>query len=422
MAYLETNFPQLALTGRIPKGLNVCACEIQCTDKQVVYRMRRESIATITIMSVFLVVRILALLVPLRPIPFMIYPDAYNSYVPAGLAYISGVSINSTNPEHPPLAKYIIGFFAAYAHNANIGSLLFSFLSIVVVVLLSGRLFLDKERRLAVVCLLAFDSINVSISVDPMLEVFMLFFGLLGLYLLSAPEPRIRYYLLGGLCLGFSLASKWTAGFIVLPALLFLILDEKYAGVMLAFAASVFGYLLPFVPFILMNGFSGFLNDQMFMLRFMFAMHASTRVDAITFFNRAAMFLDLSSGAPPSSVFFPIVARAPSLFLTLDYAVNPVIAVLTLPMFILQTRKYLDDRVRFRGLLLLVAASLLAWQLLLAEPFETWFWAPINVLTCIFAVDYFVDFKAHGIRRWATYGLMAGVAAWPLLVILSISI
>jgi 4-amino-4-deoxy-L-arabinose transferase-like glycosyltransferase len=384
--------------------------------------MRREMTATFIIMSVFLVVRILALLVPLRPIPFMIYPDAYNSYVPAGLAYITGASINSTNPEHPPLAKYIIGFFAAYAHNANIGSLLFGFISVVVVMLLSGRLFLDKERRLAVVCLLAFDGINVSISVDPMLEVFMLFFGLLGLYLLSELEPRIRNYLLGGLCLGFSLASKWTALFIVLPVLLFLILRKKYAGVMLALAASSFAYLLPFVPFIMVNGFSGLLNDQMFMLRFMFAMHASTSADAVTFFNRAAMFLILSSGAPPSSSLFPIVARAPNLFLTLNYAVNPVIAILTLPMFVLQTRKYLDDRVRFRGLLLLVAVSLLGWQMLLAEPFETWFWAPINVLTCIFAVDYFVDFQTHGIRRWATYGLMAGVAAWPLLVILSISI
>ena len=384
--------------------------------------MRRESVVSLIILSVFIIVRILALLVPLRPIPFMIYPDAYNSYVPAGLAYITGTSINSTNPEHPPLAKYIIGFFAAYAHNANIGSLLFSFLSIVVVMLLSGRLFLDKERRLAVVCLLAFDSINVSISVDPMLEVFMLFFSLLGLYLLSAPEPRIRSYLLGGLCLGFSLASKWTALFIVVPALLFLILGKKYAGVLLALAASTFAYLLPFVPFILMNGFSGFLNDQMFMLRFMFAMHASMRLDAITIFDRAAMFLNLSSGAPPSSTLLPIVARAPNFFLTLDYGVNPVIAVLTLPMFFLQTRKYLDDRVRFRGLLLLVTASLLAWQLLLAEPFEAWFWAPINVLTCIFAVDYFVDFQKPGIRKWVSYGLMTCVAAWPLLVIMLMSL
>lgn len=199
-------------------------------------------------MSVFLAVRILALLVPLRPIPFTTYLDAYNSYVPAGLAYITGASTNSTNPEHPPLAKYIIGFFAAYAHNANIGSLLLSFLSIMVVMLLSGRLFLDEKRRLAVVCLLAFDGINVSISVDPMLEVFMLFLSLLGLYLLSAPEPRIRSYLLGGLCLGFSLASKWTALFIVLPALLFLILYKKYSGVLLALAASAFAYLLPLPP------------------------------------------------------------------------------------------------------------------------------------------------------------------------------
>jgi hypothetical protein len=139
------------------------------------------------------------------------------------------------------------------------------------------------------------------------------------------------------------------------------------------------------------------------------------------FFNRAAMFLNLSSGAPPSSSLFPIVVRAPNLFLTLDYAVNPVIAVLTLPMFVLQTRKYLDDRVRFRGLLLLVVVSLLGWQMLLAEPFETWFWAPINVLTCIFAVDCLVDFHTRGIRKWVSYGLMTAVAAWPLLVIMSMS-
>ncbi len=288
--------------------------------------------------------------------------------------------------------------------------------------LLSERLFLDKERRLAVVCLLAFDGINVSISVDPMLEVFMLFFSLLGLYLLSAPEPRIRSYLLGGLCLGFSLASKWTALFIVLPTLLFLILEKKYSGVLLALAASALAYVIPFVQFILMNGFSGLLNDQMFMLRFMFGMHASMRPDAITFFNRAAMFLDLSRGGPTSSSFFPIVARTSNFFVTLDYAVNPVIAVLTLPLFILQLRRYLDDRVCFRGLLLLVAASLLAWQLLLVEPFETWFYAPINVLTCIFAVDYFADFRARGIRRWVGYGLLTCVAAWPLLVIMSTSL
>ena len=384
--------------------------------------MRRELILTFVVLSGFMAVRILALLVPLRPIPFMVYPDAYNSYVPAGLAYITGGPINLTNPEHPPLAKYIIGFFAAYAHNANVGSLLFSLLSIVMVLLLSGRLFPGNEKRLAVVFLLAFDSINVSISVDPMLEVFMLFFSLLGLYLLSAPDPRIRNYLLGGICLGFSLASKWTALFIILPALVFLILKKKYAGVLLAIAASSFAYLLPFVPFILTNGFSGFLSDQMFMLRFMFAMHASFGTGAATFFNRAVMFLDLSSGTPSLSTLFPIVARVPNFFITLDFTVNPVIAVLTFPVFILQVRKYLGDRFRFRGFLLLVAASLLIWQLLLAEPFEPWFWAPINVLTCIFAVDYLTDFQTHGIRKWVSYGLMTCVASWPLLVTLSMSL
>ena len=204
----------------------------------------------------------------------------------------------------------------------------------------------------------------------------------------------------------------------MLPALLFLILDKKYAGVLIALAATVFAYVLPFVPFILTNGFVGLLNDQMFMLRFMFVMHASTNLDSITFFNRVVMFLNLSTGAPSSTV-FPIVISGPNFFLTLDYAVNPIIALLTLPVFILQARKYLVDRVRIRGLLLLVSGSLLVWQLLLAESFEPWFWAPINVLTCIFAVDYFVDFQTHGARKWVSYGLMTSVAVWPLLVILS---
>jgi hypothetical protein len=120
---------------------------------------------------VFLVVRIAALLKPIPAIPG--YGDA-GYYISAGTAYVTGALPDSTNPEHPPLAKYIIGFFNVYLGNATLGSVVFGLLGAAAAFLISRKLNLNREWATVTVWLLAFDSVSISTAIYPVLDGFMI--------------------------------------------------------------------------------------------------------------------------------------------------------------------------------------------------------------------------------------------------------
>jgi predicted membrane-bound dolichyl-phosphate-mannose-protein mannosyltransferase len=156
--------------------------------------------------SVFLAVRIAALL---KPPPVIVdYGDA-GYYISAGIAYMGGALPDSVNPEHPPLAKYIIGFFSVYIGDPSFASLLFGFLTAVAAFLLSRKL-TGSRWAAATVWLLAFDSVSISTSIYPVLDGFMLFFALLAVYLLLI-ATKGRHYYLAGISLGAAVGKDYSS-------------------------------------------------------------------------------------------------------------------------------------------------------------------------------------------------------------------
>lgn len=147
-------------------------------------------------------------------------------YIPAGMAYIRGTLPDTVNFEHPPLAKYVIGFFALCLNSPNFASLLFGALTTITALALARTLIPEKSWAWTIVWLLTFDQINISISIDPMFDVFALFFALLGMYILLKAKNRVSYAICGGV-FGLALASKWVAAFLILPSLVFLLIKRK---------------------------------------------------------------------------------------------------------------------------------------------------------------------------------------------------
>ena len=367
-------------------------------------------VLSVLVFAIFLVVRIAGSFAHLPS--FTVYPDAYNAYVPAGVAYVNGALPDSVNPEHPPLAKYIIGLFTVYLGIPEVASLIFGLFCAVIVLYLTEALIGRVRWALASVCILAFDQVNVSVSIYPMLEIFMLFFALLATYLAIRVKSKWGF-VIAGLCSGFALASKWTAAFIILPVLLFIIIDRERWQSLFYLGGMIIAYVLPYAGLIAAKGFTNLLELQLWMSQFMFSMHGTNAVSVLTFINRAFPFLYLSNYDP----LHPLAITPPgATYFSMVQGVNAIIASLIFPSYLLEIRKYVSDRSRVRLALLLVASSLLLYQMLTINPSESWLYGPIMTITCVFTADLLNDLKDNGSWRKLSYLYLIAVALWPVFV------
>jgi hypothetical protein len=374
------------------------------------FSLADPKVLSILVFVIFLAVRISGSLIHLSS--FTVYPDAYNSYVPAGVAYVSGALPDSVNAEHPPLAKYIIGFFAVYLGSPELASLLFGFFCAVIVLYLTRALIGRVRWALASVCILAFDQVNVSISIYPMLEIFMLLFALLTTYFANRAKTKWGYAI-AVVFSGFAIACKWTAVFIILPVILFIIIDRGGWRSLLYFGGTVIAYLVSYADLIAAKGFSSFLQLQAWMFQFMLNMHGIGAVSVITFVNRALPFLYLSNYNPLN----PLAITPPgALYISMVQGMNAIIASLIFPSYLLEIKKYLSDKSGVRLALILVASSLLLWQMLFFDPVESWFYAPIMAITGIFIADLLNDCRDNGRCRMLSYLYLMTVALWPLVI------
>ena len=322
------------------------------------------------------------------------YGDAYKYYVPAGIFYVHGglpkVNVWQTNPEHPLLAKYIIGFFAVYLHNANLASLLFGFASAVVVFLLARKITSSIAWASVAVVLLASDGINIILSIDPMLDIIMLFFGLFGLYLLLESHETLGF-LACGVMFGLSIASKWLGAVFLVAGIVWLLLDRKFKWTAVILTSALVAYLISYAPFILAQGFGAFVSLQLWMLNYL-PQKQVVIPNLITPLNRIIGPLFFVSTLNP--LYTPFV-KIGSYYLSVDIPVNPIIALLPYPVLYLQVRRGLKDK-RLQ-LIALAAGFFIALHALTLDPFEAWLFAPATALTCLLTVNLIVTH--HHVRR-----------------------
>jgi len=384
---------------------------------QLLKRLPTEYLVGLTVFCLFITIRIVAFIWP--SYTFGVYGDSYEYYVPAGLQYISGGLPSSLNPEHPPLAKYIIGFFALYFGGPVVGTILFSILTVGVAFLLSRQLTNSSIWALAAVWLIAFDQVNILISADPMLEIFMLFFALLGVYCtLTAARPF--HFLIVGLMLGSAVACKWSGVSFLLGVLLFIIVQHKYLRGLLVSITAIATYLFSYVVLITEKGFGAFFELQIWMLNFMRSSHpvpndillrASSWVifHSLTF----AWVLGYDPSLHPEAFLF-LGAH----FISFVNEINPTITLLFFPVLYWQLQTYRSQKREADKLMLLILMTAAIGELIFVRT-EPWLYSPLNAVVSIVAPGMLLALVNKGsMYRVSVYIFLALTAVWPLIHII----
>ena len=352
---------------------------------------------------------------------YQVLSDAYVYYVPAGLVYIRGGLPNptdwpKTNPEHPLVAKYIIGFFAVYLHSSNLASLTFGLFSAIILFLLVRKFVGDEASASIAILLLAFDEINITLSIDPMLDIFMLFFGLLGIYLVLSAEKKLMFALAGA-AFGLAVASKWLGVLFIVPSILWLIQGRKVVDSSLLLAPAVLVYVLSYMPLIVTRGFGSFLSLQVWMLHYWMNREGGTAGILVVINRLIGPFFFVSKFNPWYS--FASFGFSANYYVSLNEGVNPFISFLPFPMIYSQTRTYLASHNNpAKRLLFWTLALFLFVHLISQDPLESWLFEPILALSIIFAADLLRSLVTRSrLSRSLSILYLMLCAAWTLLVI-----
>jgi len=133
---------------------------------------------------------------------------------------------NSEFVVHPPLGKWLIGLgikiFGNNEFGWRISSAIFGVLSIFLIYLIVKKLFASESLALAAAFLLSFDGLNLVMSRVALLDIFLMVFILLTFYLLI-----LNKYILSGVAIGCALAVKWSAAFVIIALIIFVIIEQK---------------------------------------------------------------------------------------------------------------------------------------------------------------------------------------------------
>lgn len=170
-----------------------------------------------------------------------------------------------TNPEHPPLAKYLIGI-GIMLHGDNpaawrIAPVVAGALTITTVfVWISGVA--DLFTAWIAVLLVATNGFWFCMSRMAMLSIFELCFCVLGFYFFDK-----RWTVLAGVALGLAMACRWNAAFAIILLILWCIKKHHTRRALVILGSSFLAYVLAFLPAV---NFSllDFIKAQAFILHF----------------------------------------------------------------------------------------------------------------------------------------------------------
>jgi predicted membrane-bound dolichyl-phosphate-mannose-protein mannosyltransferase len=207
----------------------------------------------------------------------------------------------------------------------------------------------------------------------------MLFFGLLGLYLLLKSHDKWGV-LASGVVFGLSIASKWPGAVFLVAGVVWLVIDRKFKWATAILASALVAYVISYAPFILVRGFGGFVSLQLWMLNYLPQKQVASP-NFIRPLNRIIGPLFFVSTLNP--LYTPFVEFG-AYYLSVDLPVNPIIALLPYPVLYLHLRRGLRDKAS--RLIVVTAGLFIALHILTFDPVEAWLFAPATALTCVLAV------------------------------------
>ncbi|MBM3655750.1 MAG: phospholipid carrier-dependent glycosyltransferase [Actinobacteria bacterium] len=143
------------------------------------------------------------------------------------LAY--GVESESGEAEfvvHPPLGKWLIGLGIKIFGDIPLGwrfsAALFGLASIILLYFITQALFKSTFLSLIATTLISFDGLHLVMSRTALLDIFLSFFILLTFYFVI----RERYWQ-AGITIGLALATKWSALYILVALVIFLLIYKR---------------------------------------------------------------------------------------------------------------------------------------------------------------------------------------------------
>ena len=158
--------------------------------------------------------------------------------------------------DHPPLVFLVQHWFINLIGSNNLGmrlpSALFGIATVLLMYFIGKRLFSERAGVIAA-GLMAMNVLMVYVSRTGVQEAQVLFFEMLTAYLFLRAREDPRWFLATGAAFGLALLSKYTAAFLVIPLIVYLLLSRRdvfrkwhvYGGIVLA--------LLIFSPVIIYN-------------------------------------------------------------------------------------------------------------------------------------------------------------------------
>ena len=178
------------------------------------------------------------------------------SYV--GYKYINGANPSLLNPEHPPLAKLLIGYSIKTFGNEHILGIGMAFVTLLLVGIISFQI--QGSLLLASIALFLtaiFPLFMDQITHGPQLELYQLFFFLLvaHMLLMGFKKKKVLFYIGAGIFYGFLLSTKTLLPFLcLLSAWLVISLWKKWKELAILFAFAALSFLLTYAAFFLQGG------------------------------------------------------------------------------------------------------------------------------------------------------------------------
>ena len=181
----------------------------------------------------------------------LVFDEVY--YVNGAQDYLkNGVETDGAKPEfivHPPVGKWAIAagikIFGDNSFGWRFSAALVGTLSILLIFLVARRLFHSYFLALLAAALTAIDGLHIVMSRTALLDIFLMFFILLG-FLLVLYERNI----LAALAFGLALGTKWSALYFIAAILIYLVITRKRVPysyliiIPITYIASWFGWFL----------------------------------------------------------------------------------------------------------------------------------------------------------------------------------
>lgn len=194
-------------------------------------------------------------------------------YTYVGYKYVQGENPSLLNPEHPPLAKYLIGYSILLFSNEHMIGIMIAILSLVFIGVISFQLYGSLlGSSFAILLTSLFPLFTDQIINGPQLELYQLFFFLITtLFILLLIKKKNIFYSAGaGIFFGMLLSTKTLLPFLALFSIWLIVsLWKRWKELFLIFFLGAITFSATYYVFFIQGGtFKSFLGLQKYIVTY----------------------------------------------------------------------------------------------------------------------------------------------------------